>query len=34
MSNFNAFPRQQLSFRSKNKAWRKQCVDWADNKTF
>lgn len=34
MSNLNAFPRQQLSFRSKNKKWRKQCVDWADNKTF
>lgn len=34
MSNLNAFPRQQLSFRSKNKTWRKKCVDWADNKTF
>lgn len=34
MSDLNAFPRQQLSFRSKNKAWRKKCVDWADNKTF
>ena len=34
MSNLNAFPRQQLSYRSKNKAWRKKCVDWADNKTF
>ena len=34
MSNLNAFPRQQLSFRSKNKKWRKECVDWADNKTF
>ena len=34
MSNYNAFPRQQLSFKSKTKSWRKQCVDWADNKTF
>ncbi len=34
MSNYNAFPEQQLSFRSKTKAWRKKCVDWADNKTF
>ena len=34
MSNLNAFPRQQLSYKSKNKAWRKKCVDWADNKTF
>ena len=34
MSNLNAFPRQQLSFKNKTKAWRKQCIDWADNKTF
>ena len=34
MSNINAFPRQQLSYKSKNKTWRKKCVDWADNKTF
>ena len=27
------FPAQQLSFRSKTKAWRKQCVDFADNHT-
>ena len=33
MSNYYAFPRQQLSFKSKNKAWKKKCVDWADNKT-
>ena len=33
MSNINAFPRQQLSYKSKNKAWSKKCVDWADNKT-
>lgn len=25
------FPPQQLSFSRKNKAWRKQCVDWGDN---
>ncbi len=34
MSNYNAFPKQQLSMKSKTKAWRKKCVDWADNKTF
>ena len=34
MSDLNAFPRQQLSYKSKTKAWRKKCVDWADNKTF
>ena len=34
MSNLNAFPRQQLPLKSKTKAWKKQCVDWADNKTF
>ena len=34
MSDLNAFPRQQLSYKAKNKAWRKKCVDWADNKTF
>lgn len=28
------FPRQQLSFSKKTKQWRKQCVDWADGKTF
>lgn len=28
------FPPQQLSFNRKNKKWRKQCVDWADSKTF
>ena len=28
------FPPQQLSFSRKNKKWRKQCVDWADSKTF
>ena len=34
MSNYNAFPKQQLSIKSKTNAWRKKCVDWADNKTF
>ena len=34
MSSFNAFPKQQLSIKSKSKEWRKKCVDWADNKTF
>ena len=34
MSNYNAFPKQQLSLKSKNNSWRKKCVDWADNKTF
>ena len=28
------FPSQRKSFKAKNKAWRKQCVDWADSKTF
>lgn len=34
MPSFINFPRQQLSFKSKTKAWRKQCVDWGDSKTF
>ena len=29
-----AFPRQMLSFKSKGKDWRKQCVDWGANKTY
>lgn len=32
--NYNNFPRQQLPISKKTKAWRKQCVDWADNNTF
>ena len=28
------FPRQQLSFNQKGKKWRKECLDWCDNKTF
>lgn len=28
------FPRQQLPFNKKNKAWRKQCMDWAEGRTF
>lgn len=34
MSDFINFPRQQLSFKSKNAIWRRQCVDWGDSKTF
>lgn len=34
MSSFINFPRQQLSFKAKSKAWRKTCVDWGDSKTF
>ena len=28
------FPKQQLSYKSKGKEWRKNCVDWADNQIF
>lgn len=28
------FPRQQLPFSKKTKDWRRQCVDWAEGKTF
>lgn len=34
MSEFINFPRQQLPFSQKTKKWRKQCMDWADSKTF
>lgn len=34
MSDFINFPRQQLPFKSKGKAWRRACVQWADSKTF
>lgn len=34
MPSFINFPRQQLSFKAKSKAWRKSCVDWGDSKTF
>lgn len=34
MSSFINFPRQQLSFKAKSKAWRKSMLDWADSKTF
>ena len=34
MSSFVNFPRQQLPFKAKSKAWRKACVDWGDSKTF
>ena len=33
MSNLHAFPRQKLSYKSKNKSWAKKCIDWADNST-
>jgi len=32
--NFDSFPSQQLSFRSKTKDWRKKHLEWASNKTF
>lgn len=28
------FPRQMLSFRSKNKAWRRSCISWGADKTY
>ena len=34
MSEVNNFPPQTLPFRRKTKKWRKQCMDWADSKTF
>lgn len=34
MSESINFPRQQLPYRAKTKAWRKRCVDWGDAKTF
>ena len=34
MSSFVNFPRQQLPFKAKSKAWRVKCVQWADSKTF
>lgn len=34
MSSFIQFPAQQLPISKKGKAWRKQCVDWGDSKTF
>lgn len=34
MPSFINFPRQQLSFKAKSKAWRKSVLDWADGKTF
>lgn len=33
MSVYEKFPRQQLSFKSKNKSWRKKHLDWAENVT-
>ena len=34
MSTWINFPPQRLSWRAKNKKWRKQNIDWADSKTF
>ena len=34
MANYIQFPPQQLPFSRKNKAWRKQHLDWADSKSF
>lgn len=34
MSEVVQFPAQQIPFSKKTKAWRKQCLDWADSKTF
>ena len=34
MNGVLSFPRQMLSFSKKTTEWRKQCVLWADNKTF
>ena len=34
MSEFMNLPPQQLSYKRKNKAWRKKHLDWADSKTF
>ena len=33
MSELN-FPRQMLSFKAKNREWRKKCLLWANQKTF
>lgn len=34
MVEVNRFPEQQLSFKRKNKEWRKKCVEWAANRTY
>ena len=34
MSEYINLPPQQLPFNKKNKKWRKQIMDWADNRTF
>ena len=34
MPQFIQLPRQQLSFSKKTKAWRKEHLDWAENRTF
>lgn len=33
MSEINNMPRQMLSFKKKNEAWMKKCVDWGDSKS-
>lgn len=30
----NGFPEQRLSYKKKTQEWRKQCVDWADNRSY
>ena len=34
MSDFVNFPKQALSYKSKTKTWRKNCVNWASDKTY
>lgn len=34
MNTVSSFPKQKMSFSSKNKTWRKTVLDWADSKTF
>ena len=34
MSDFVNFPKQALSYKSKTKTWRKNCVQWANDKTY
>lgn len=34
MTKIASLPAQMLSFKSKNKAWRKKHLDWAENRTF
>lgn len=34
MERITKFPKQQLSYKQKTKAWRKSCLDWAVSKTY